>query len=130
MALHAASIHTIDRKVPWGQRVRAKGHAQFVFGQRLLNVWFPGNGLVTGNRGGSNHQSGGPRYRAKIEGRKYHPGLIQIGALSVLGSFILLYPQFCKYRIETEGEVTTANSTRGRQPKGSVCHSSRPVVSI
>ena len=24
------------------------------------------------------------------------------------------------YRIETEGEVTTANSTRGRQPKGSV----------
>ena len=34
------------------------------------------------------------------------------------------------YRIETEGVVTTANSTRRRQPKGSVCRSSRPVVSI
>ena len=35
-----------------------------------------------------------------------------------------------KYRIETEGKVTTANSTRGRQPKGSVCRSRCPVVSI
>ena len=35
-----------------------------------------------------------------------------------------------KYRIENEGKVTTANSTHGHQPKGSVCRSSRPVVSI
>ena len=34
------------------------------------------------------------------------------------------------YRIVTEGEVTMANSTRGRLPKGSVSRSSRPVVTI
>ena len=32
------------------------------------------------------------------------------------------------YRIVTEGEVTMANSTRGRQPKGSVCHSTELIV--
>ena len=35
------------------------------------------------------------------------------------------------YRIETEGEVTTGNSNRGRQPKvPSIVRSSRPVISI
>ena len=34
------------------------------------------------------------------------------------------------YRIETEGEVTTGNSNRGRQPKVPVVRSSRPVISI
>ena len=34
------------------------------------------------------------------------------------------------YRIETEGEVTTGNSNRGRQPKVSIVRSSRPVISI
>ena len=34
------------------------------------------------------------------------------------------------YRIETEGEVTTGNSNRGRQPKVPIVRSSRPVISI
>ena len=38
--------------------------------------------------------------------------------------------QCCVYRIVTEGEVTMANSNRGRQPKVSIVRSGRPVVSI